>query len=191
MGRYTQDSWSNPSYNGNQYWGDTPFPVINGSWAQPSKMAIGRWTSTISNSLVNDAEFAYSNNRINITTGGTNPGLVNQLNSAIPTLYPQHLEERSPQASRPSGAASATTAATTTSGLSLPGTTRSTSTPSAMTSRRSPDGMPSSSASSWASTARTKTPARPAPSIPPSPPPTTRSMLPTAVSPPATTWPMC
>jgi hypothetical protein len=92
MGRYTQDTWSNPSYNGNQYWGDTPFPVINGNWAQPSKMAIGRWTSTISNSLVNDAEFAYSNNRINITPGGTNPGLINQLNAAIPTLYPASLK---------------------------------------------------------------------------------------------------
>ena len=88
MGRYTQDTWSNPSYNGNQYWGDSDFPVINANWAQPAKMAIGRWTSTISNTLVNDAEFAYSNNRINLTSGGTNPGLLTQLNSAIPTLYP-------------------------------------------------------------------------------------------------------
>ena len=92
MGRYTQDTWSNPSYNGNQYWGDTAFPVINASWAQPSKMAIGRWTSTISNTLVNDAEFAYSNNRINITSGGTNPNLLNQLSAAIPSLYPQSLK---------------------------------------------------------------------------------------------------
>jgi hypothetical protein len=92
MGRYTQDTWSNPSYNGNQYWGDTAFPVINGNWAQPSKMAIGRWTSTISNSLVNDVEFAYSNNRINITPGGTNPGLLNQISAAIPSLYPQALK---------------------------------------------------------------------------------------------------
>ncbi len=88
MGRYTQDTWTNPSYNGNQYWGDSPFPVINGNWAQPSKMIIGRWTSTISDSLVNDAEFAYSNNRINITPGGTNPTVLTQLAAAIPTLYP-------------------------------------------------------------------------------------------------------
>ena len=92
MGRFTQDTWTNPSYNGNQYWGDTAFPVINGNWAQPSKMAIGRWTSTISDTLVNDAEFAYSNNRINITSGGTNPGLLTQLSSAIPSLYPQSLK---------------------------------------------------------------------------------------------------
>lgn len=49
MGRYTQDTWTNPSYNGNQYWGDTVFPVVNGNWAQPSKMMIGRWTSTVTN----------------------------------------------------------------------------------------------------------------------------------------------
>ena len=100
MGRYTQDTWSNPSYNGNQYWGDSPFPVINGSWAQPSKMIIGRVTSTISDSLVNDAEFAYSNNRINITPGGTNPGLEAQMTSAFPTLYPEalkHASESTPQ----------------------------------------------------------------------------------------------
>lgn len=92
MGRYTQDSWSNPSYNGNQYWGDTAFPVINGNWNQPSKMAIGRWTSTISDSLVNDAEFAYSNNRIVITPGGTDPGLLTQMSAAIPSLYPESLK---------------------------------------------------------------------------------------------------
>ena len=92
MGRYTQDTWTNPSYNGNQYWGDTAFPVINGSWAQPSKMAIGRITTTISDSLVNDAEFAYSNNRINISAGGTDPGLLTQLSTAIPSLYGQGLK---------------------------------------------------------------------------------------------------
>ena len=100
MGRYTQDHWSNPSYNGNQYWGDSPFPVINGSWSQPSKMAIGRVTSTISDSLVNDAEFAYSNNRINITSGGTDPGLEAQMTTAFPTLYPEadkHASESTPQ----------------------------------------------------------------------------------------------
>ncbi len=92
MGRYTQDTWANPSYNGNQYWGDSAFPTINSNWSQPSKMAIGRWTSTISDTLVNDAEFAYSNNRILLTPGGTDPGLIGQLNTAIPTLYPTALK---------------------------------------------------------------------------------------------------
>ncbi len=92
MGRYTQDAWTDPSYNGAQYWGDSIFPNINSSWAQPAKSVIGRWTSTISNTLINDAEFSYSANRINLTPGGTNPGLLNTLNTAIPTLYPTSLK---------------------------------------------------------------------------------------------------
>ncbi|WP_419804990.1 carboxypeptidase regulatory-like domain-containing protein [Terriglobus sp.] len=92
MGRYTQDSWADPSYNGNQYWGDSDFPAINTNWAQPAKSVVGRWTSTISNTLVNDAEFSYSNNRINLTPGGTNSGLIQQLNAAIPTLYPASIK---------------------------------------------------------------------------------------------------
>ncbi len=92
MGRYTQDSWSDPSYNGNQYWGDSDFPEVNSNWAQPAKQVIGRWTSTITNTLVNDAEFSYSNNRINITPGGTNAGLLQQLTAAVPTLYPTSLK---------------------------------------------------------------------------------------------------
>ncbi len=87
VGRYTQDSWTNPAYNAG-YWGDDPFPALNSSWAQPSKSIMGRWTSTISNTLVNDAAFQYSNNRIIITPGGTNPGLLPQVSAAIPTLFP-------------------------------------------------------------------------------------------------------
>ncbi len=90
-GRYTQDSWSNPSYNAG-YWGDDPFPALNSSWAQPSKSLMGRWTATISSSLVNTAAFQYSNNRIDITPGGTQPGLLAQVSAAIPTLYPNSIK---------------------------------------------------------------------------------------------------
>ncbi len=86
-GRYTQDSWSNPSYNAG-YWGDDPFPALNSSWAQPSKSLMGRLTSTISSSLVNDVAFQYSNNRIIITAGGTDPGLLPIVSAAVPTLFP-------------------------------------------------------------------------------------------------------
>ncbi len=86
VGRYTQDTWSNPAYNAG-YWGDDPFPALNSSWSQPSKSIMGRWTATISDTLVNDAAFQYSNNRIVITPGGTNPGLLPQVSAAIPTLF--------------------------------------------------------------------------------------------------------
>ncbi|HEY1580688.1 MAG TPA: carboxypeptidase regulatory-like domain-containing protein [Terracidiphilus sp.] len=91
MGRYTQDTWSNPAFNAG-YWGDTVFPALNSSWAQPSKSITTHWTSTITNSLVNDAAFNYSNNRIDITAGGTDPGLLAQVSGAIPTLYSESLK---------------------------------------------------------------------------------------------------
>ena len=94
MGRYTQDTWSNPAFNAG-YWGDTVFPALNSSWAQPSKSITAHWTSTISNSLVNDAAFNYSNNRIDITAGGTDPGLLTQVSAAIPTLYSESLKHAS------------------------------------------------------------------------------------------------
>ncbi len=90
-GRYTQDSWTNPAYNAG-YWGDTPFPALDSSWAQPSKSIMGRLTSTLSDTMVNSAAFQYSNNRIIITAGGTDPALLGQITSAIPTLYPAALK---------------------------------------------------------------------------------------------------
>ena len=79
MFRMTQDSWTNNSPNGNStlgLWGDAIYPALNSNWAQPSKQIIARLTSTIGTSMVNDLEFAYSDNRINITPGGTDPGLL-------------------------------------------------------------------------------------------------------------------
>ena len=95
MFRMTKDNWTNNSPNGNQtlgLWGDAIFPALNSNWAQPSKQIIGRLTSTIGTSMVNDLEFAYSDNRINITPGGTDPGLLAQLTAAIPTSYPTALK---------------------------------------------------------------------------------------------------
>ena len=101
MFRYTQDTWTNPSPTGGVYWGDDFFPALTGNWAQPSKMIVGKVTSTIGGHIVNDAEFAYSNNRINITTGGTNPGLQQQISDAIIPLYPSNLATKTAPASIP------------------------------------------------------------------------------------------
>ncbi len=99
MGRFTQDTWSNNAYNAG-YWGEDPFPALNDNWIQPSKSIVGKWTRTIGTTMVNDAEFTYSNNRINITPGGIDPGngrlygdaLLNAISSAIPTEYPQSIK---------------------------------------------------------------------------------------------------
>ena len=95
MGRYTQDSWTNNSPNGNAalgLWGDDPWPVLESNWAQPSKQIVLRLTSTIGTTMVNDLEFAYSANRINITPGGTDPGLLAQTAADFPPGYPLALK---------------------------------------------------------------------------------------------------
>jgi hypothetical protein len=90
--RYTQDAWTNPAPNSQNYWGDDPFPAVEGNWDQPSKSIIGKVTSVLTNTLVNDVQFSYANNRIAVTGGGDNPGLVDQINSKFPTMYPANLK---------------------------------------------------------------------------------------------------
>ncbi len=92
MFRFTRDNWTNNAPNGNAtlgLWGDDPYPVLESNWAQPSRQIVARLTSTIGNSVVNDLEFAYSGDRINITAGGTDPGLLAQTTAAIPTVWPE------------------------------------------------------------------------------------------------------
>src|SRR5215472_10651398 len=88
MFRFTRDNWTNNAPNGNQAlglgWGDDPYPALESSWAEPSRQIVARLTSSIGTSMVNDLEFAYSDNRINVTAGGTNPGLLAQITAAIP-----------------------------------------------------------------------------------------------------------
>ena len=91
MFKYTQDHWTNPAPNLG-YWGDTAFPQLESNWAQPSKSLVGKLTSTIGSHLINDAAFAYSNNRINITPGGKDPGLAATLTTDFPTLFPENLK---------------------------------------------------------------------------------------------------
>ena len=91
--RWTQDSWSNPAPNPGTFWGDSIFPTVAANWSQPSKSVMGKLTSTITNSLVNDIEFGYGNNAIVTSLGGTNPGLVAQINAAIPTEWPAALKQ--------------------------------------------------------------------------------------------------
>jgi hypothetical protein len=86
--RYTQDSWTNPAPNAQNYWGDDPFPALEGNWDQPSKSIVGKVTSVLTNTLVNDVQFSYSNNRIAVTLGGTDPSLVDKVNQNFPTIFP-------------------------------------------------------------------------------------------------------
>ena len=77
---------------------------------------MGRLTSTIGTTMVNDLEFAYSGNKINITAGGTDPGLLAATTAAIPPLWPLVVQDLTPWASRRSGVVSALMATARTCG---------------------------------------------------------------------------
>lgn len=86
---YTQSYWDNPtpSIPGGE-WGDDGFPAVDTYWAQPSRLAVIRLSRTIGSTAVNDFQFSYSGNRIQTTTGGTNPGLTQQIYAALTPNYP-------------------------------------------------------------------------------------------------------
>jgi hypothetical protein len=91
--RYTQDSWTNPFpiLFGAGLWGDDAFPGVESSWAQPSRQAAVKLTSTLSNTAVNEVQFSYSANRINVTAGA-GADLNRQINQAIPGFFPDNVK---------------------------------------------------------------------------------------------------
>ncbi|HEV2234880.1 MAG TPA: carboxypeptidase-like regulatory domain-containing protein [Terriglobia bacterium] len=90
MFRYTQDAWANPAPNiggAGGLWGDDGFPTVDSSWSQPGKNLSTRFTHTFGPSMINEAQFTYSGNKINITEG-LGKALNNQIVNAIPTVFP-------------------------------------------------------------------------------------------------------
>ena len=87
MMRYTNESWTfGPSAVGNSGWGaDSGASQIQEAWSQPSRVAVGRLSKTIGTSAVNDFQFSYSANRINITQ---TTQAAQALNTLIPTFFP-------------------------------------------------------------------------------------------------------
>ncbi len=90
MLKYTQDAWTNTQhgYEEGGLWGDQSWPAISDSWDQPGKMAVAKLSTTLGATAVNDFQFSWSANRINIAQAGDNPGLIKSITSAIPTYYP-------------------------------------------------------------------------------------------------------
>jgi hypothetical protein len=88
FGRYTQDSWSNanPILFGN-LWGDDAFPTVESSWSQPSRQAAFKLTTQLSETAINDIQFSYSANRINVSPG-SGSDLNTEINTAIPGYFP-------------------------------------------------------------------------------------------------------
>ncbi len=90
FGRYTQDTWKNPApiLFSAGLWGDDAFPGVESSWQQPSKQAAFKLSTTLGNSAVNEVQFSYSANRINITPD--QGGDINEaLTAAVPGFFPE------------------------------------------------------------------------------------------------------
>jgi len=87
MLRFTNDSW-NIGPNSIGFWGDNNLGPVAEAWNQPGRVVIGKLSKTIGAKAVNDFTFSYSANRITITPAGSDPGLVQELNNAIPTFFP-------------------------------------------------------------------------------------------------------
>jgi hypothetical protein len=90
MVRYTQDAWNNnsPSAFGTGLWGDDPFPAVDSNWEQPARSFVAQLNQTLGNKAVNSLSFSYSGNKINVTRGGINANLNNEINAAIPSFFP-------------------------------------------------------------------------------------------------------
>ena len=102
FGRYTQDHWKNPApilFNAG-LWGDDAFPTVESSWQQPSKQAAFKLTSTLGGTAVNEVQFSYSANRINITPD--RGGDINEaVTAAIPGFFPESIKLNAGQRAHP------------------------------------------------------------------------------------------
>jgi hypothetical protein len=86
--RYTRDTWENPAPNSAAFWGDSIFPAVQSDWSQPSRSLLAKLSSQLSAAMVNDLEFGYAHNAVITSLAGETPGLIGQVNAAIPAAWP-------------------------------------------------------------------------------------------------------
>jgi hypothetical protein len=88
MLRYLQDNNTfGPPATGNSGWGaDSGTSLLSETWSQPSRIAVARLSKTIGSTAVNDFQFSFSDNRINISP--TNQAAATALSSLFPQFMP-------------------------------------------------------------------------------------------------------
>ncbi len=94
--RWTHDDWANPFPNNPGFdglWGDSNFPTVGSNWSQPSTSIMGKLSSTIHNTMVNDVEFGYGHNAIVTSLAGTRAAIVPALQQAYPATFPSALKQ--------------------------------------------------------------------------------------------------
>ncbi len=87
MLRYAQNSWDNQKHQAGQSWADNDMGVVDSAWNQPSRMLIGKLTTNLSNTAINDFEVSWSHNNIDVVDAGSNPGLKQQITQALPPFF--------------------------------------------------------------------------------------------------------
>ncbi len=93
--RWTDDNWNNPAPNNpSAFWGESAYPTIQSSWAQPSRSVLAKLSTQISSTMVNDVEFGFGQNRIITTLAGTEAATVPALQSAYPPSWPTALKQK-------------------------------------------------------------------------------------------------
>ncbi|MGH9603808.1 MAG: carboxypeptidase regulatory-like domain-containing protein [Terriglobales bacterium] len=89
MLRWAQDSWVNGQHAAVErgLWGDDKYPAVDDAWNQPGKLAVAKLTTTFGSTAVNDFQFSWTGNRINIQRIG-DEGLNDAVFATMPTFYP-------------------------------------------------------------------------------------------------------
>jgi hypothetical protein len=102
MVRYTQDSWKNdaPSIQGN-LWGDDPFPSVDSNWDQPSRSFVASLNQTLGSNATNTLQFSYSANKIEITRGGLDLSIHNEVTSRLLPINPYSTKQYGDQTGHP------------------------------------------------------------------------------------------
>ncbi len=92
FGRFTRDDWSNGyPIQRSSLWGDDAYPTVESSWSQPSQQVAVKLSTTLGQSAVNEIQFSYSANRINVVPGSG--GDINrEINTALPGFYPDSVK---------------------------------------------------------------------------------------------------
>ncbi len=89
MLRWAQDSWINDQHAAVErgLWGSDRFPAVDEAWIQPGKLAVAKLTTTFGSTAVNDFQFSWTGNRINIQRVGGEQ-LNDNVLANLPLIFP-------------------------------------------------------------------------------------------------------
>jgi outer membrane receptor protein involved in Fe transport len=90
MANYMQTNTPLAGLNSDGFWGDDNFPSVNSDWNTKAKLANIKLTTVISSRTVNDFQFGYSNNVIDIKTSTvSDPTLASRSGFTYTELFPE------------------------------------------------------------------------------------------------------